>query len=84
MNFWNVIHPEESFCFLCVFEDFNYRGNHLDSSTNNQLNNAVEQLAFIVASLMALEDAHPENEITAQFRAIFIEARDGFLRYVLT
>ncbi|PHT33411.1 hypothetical protein CQW23_25211 [Capsicum baccatum] len=49
------------------------KGNHLDSSTNNELNNAVEQLAFVVVSLVALEAAHPENEISAQLRDIFIE-----------
>ncbi|PHT67465.1 hypothetical protein T459_26952 [Capsicum annuum] len=50
-------------------------GNHLDSSTNNELHNAAEQLAFVVVSLVALEAAHPENEISAQLRDIFIETR---------
>ncbi|OIS95828.1 putative late blight resistance protein -like r1b-14 [Nicotiana attenuata] len=47
---------------------------HLDSSTDNQLKNVVDQLTHVLPSLVAVENAHPENWISVQLRALFMEA----------
>nr|XP_016439419.1 PREDICTED: putative late blight resistance protein homolog R1B-23 [Nicotiana tabacum]XP_016439420.1 PREDICTED: putative late blight resistance protein homolog R1B-23 [Nicotiana tabacum] len=63
---------EECFCVLVALDLVKHK--HLDSLTDNQLKNVVDQLVHVFHSLVAVEMAHPENGISVQLRALFMEA----------
>ncbi|XP_006348601.1 putative late blight resistance protein homolog R1B-23 [Solanum tuberosum] len=53
-------------------------GEQFDSLTNNLLDNAVGKLSYVAFTLTCLKNAHPENGISTQLKALFVEALGVF------
>ncbi|MCD7452926.1 hypothetical protein HAX54_018753 [Datura stramonium] len=54
------------------------KGQHLDRTTINQLEDATKHLTHVAVFLTNLEELHPANGICGHLRPLFLEARDGF------
>ncbi|WMV28107.1 hypothetical protein MTR67_021492 [Solanum verrucosum] len=67
---------KECYCVMDSIKLVN--GEQFDSLTNNQLDNAVEKLSYVALSLTCLEKDHPENGISTQLKALFVEALGVF------